>query len=197
MTNDNDNNNGAQLSQHQINFLNAAKLVIENIQDAWVQGFCQSLVEQVSSGKNLSNKQLEIFNKNYDIVVNGGPAPLDQNHLLEKANTCLGMLGEKDAWNKTFLESIVKQIQGNRPLSDKQITKLDQILNEKLSKKIKAETDAVMKPFRVSGKPKAKVQHDVQEMTRIQAVGVCKKCNREAELDFAGNHCLECDPMPF
>jgi len=194
---DNMNNgtSGAQLSEYQLSFLNAAQFVINGTQDTWVKTFCESLIEQVHKGRNLSEKQLAIFNKNYDIVANGGPAPIDQSYALDKANKCLGMLGEKDDWNKSFLDSIVQQIQGNRKLSDKQLATLEKIFESKTSQKIKSEVDAVMKPFKVSGKPK--VQHDVASVAGLPIFGVCKKCNKEAELNFDGTSCFDCDPLPF
>ena len=196
MTNNANNGTpGVQLSEYQLSFLNAAQFVINGTQDNWVKTFCESLIEQVLKGRNLSEKQLAIFNKNYDIVANGGPAPIDQSLALNKANMCLGMLGEKDDWNKNFLESIVQQIQGNRKLSDKQLTTLDKIFDAKSSEQIKVKVDTVMKPFKVSGKKK--VQEDMPVMSELPAVGVCKKCNKEAELNFDGIHCYECEPLPF
>lgn len=196
MTNNTNNGTpGVQLSEYQLSFLNAAQFVINGTQDEWVKTFCESLIEQVLKGRNLSEKQLAIFNKNYNTVVNGGPAPLDQSYALNRANECLGMLGEKDDWNRGFLESIVQQIQNNRPLSEKQLATIEKIFESKTSEKIKAKMDHVMKPFKVSGKPK--VQHDVQAVSELPAVGVCTKCNKEAELNFDGTHCFECDPLPF
>ncbi len=195
MADNTDGTSSVQLSEYQTSFLNAAQYVINNTQDTWVKTFCESLIEQVLKGRNLSEKQLAIFNKNYNTIVNGAPEPLDQSHILDKVNNCLGMLGEKDDWNKNFLESLVKQIQANRQLSEKQLATLEKIFNSKTSEKIKTKVDNVMKPFKVSGKPK--IQHDVQAVFELPAVGVCTKCNKEAELNFDGTQCFECDPLPF
>ncbi len=193
------NNTLDQALQFQASFVSAANLVISRTQDTWVLDFCKSLIEQVESGRNLSAKQLAIFNKNYDSIVNGTPTQpsVDQTQYLEKAKKCLTMLNEKDEWNKNFLESIISQIEKSRTLSAKQITMLEKIETEK--SKPKPKIDDTMKPFRVSGKPKAKATTPDSPIptTHIQAMGVCKKCNKEKELDFQGNLCQECDPMPF
>jgi len=100
-------------------FLNNAKSLLMITNDQWTKGFVTSLIEQVSSGRTLSEKQISIFNAKLEAALN----PLEPASLLDSEfNFKLEELRKraKSEWLLGFLNSIENQMKSGRPLTEKQ-----------------------------------------------------------------------------
>ena len=100
-------------------FKNNANALLMITSDDWTKNFVQSLLDQVKIGKNLSDKQINLFNKKLDSMLNPPePVEVDQEFLkqinLLKTKT-------KSEWLLGFCDSIITQLKGGRALSEKQM----------------------------------------------------------------------------
>ena len=101
-------------------FLNNAKSLMMMAPDEWTRNFAKSLLDQVSAGRNLSEKQIAIFNTKLEcmmhpplkIEVKIDPEFMAKIQSLKEWST--------SAWLDGFLESIEKQLKMGRPLTGKQ-----------------------------------------------------------------------------
>jgi hypothetical protein len=100
-------------------FKNNANALLMVTSDDWSKNFIQSLLDQVNAGRTLSEKQLNLFNKKLDNMLNPPePVEVDQEFLkqinLLKTKT-------KSAWLLGFCDSITTQLKGGKTLSGKQM----------------------------------------------------------------------------
>jgi hypothetical protein len=99
-------------------FLNNAKALLMITNDQWTKGFVTSLIEQVSSGRTLSEKQISIFNTKLDAIFNPPtPVEIDQEFVSQvdalKNRT-------RSQWLLDFCDSLLTQMKAGRALSEKQ-----------------------------------------------------------------------------
>jgi hypothetical protein len=99
-------------------FLNNAKAILMISNDEWTKKFVQSLVDQVNTGKALSEKQLNIFNAKLDLIFNP-PAPVEIDQDMVNQINAL-KTKTKSEWLLTFCESILTQMKAGRSLTEKQ-----------------------------------------------------------------------------
>lgn len=99
-------------------FLNNAKALVMITNDQWTKGFVTSLIEQVNSGRTLSEKQINIFNAKLDLIFNP-PAPVEIDQELVTQIDALKSR-TKSKWLLNFCDSILTQMKSGRALSEKQ-----------------------------------------------------------------------------
>ncbi len=100
-------------------FKNNANALLMVTSDEWTKNFVQSLLDQVNAGKSLSEKQINLFNRKLDNMLNPPePVEVDQEFLkqinLLKTKT-------KSEWLLGFCDSIITQLKDGRALSEKQM----------------------------------------------------------------------------
>jgi hypothetical protein len=99
-------------------FLNNAKALVMITNDQWTKGFVTSLIEQVTSGRTLSEKQINIFNAKLDAIFNP-PAPIEIDQELVTQIDALKSR-TKSKWLLNFCDSILTQMKSGKALSEKQ-----------------------------------------------------------------------------
>jgi hypothetical protein len=124
-------------------FLNNAKALIMITTDEWTKGFVSSLIEQVNSGRTLSEKQMTIFNAKLDAVLNP-PAPVEIDpEFVTKLETLRKKT--KSEWLLGFLESLEKQMKAGKALTEKQKdcfqSKYDRLVLKIKPKKVEQDED--------------------------------------------------------
>jgi hypothetical protein len=100
-------------------FKNNANALLMVTSDDWTKNFVQSLLDQVNAGRALSEKQINLFNRKLDNMLNPPePVEVDQEFLnqisLLKTKT-------KSVWLLNFCDSITTQLKSGRVLSEKQM----------------------------------------------------------------------------
>jgi hypothetical protein len=120
-------------------FLNNAKALMMITSDEWTKGFVTSLIEQVNSGRTLSEKQMSIFNAKLDAIINPpAPVPVDPE-FMSKLETLRKKT--KSEWLLGFLQSLEKQVNEGRALTEKQKVCFDNKYNRLVLKIKPAKTE--------------------------------------------------------
>ena len=99
-------------------FINNAKAILMVSNDEWTKKFAQSLLDQVNTGKALSEKQINLFNAKLDLIFNP-PAPVEMDQEFVNQVNAL-KTKTKSEWLLTFCDSILTQMRAGRALTEKQ-----------------------------------------------------------------------------
>lgn len=209
---------GMKLGDTERDFLEKAKKLLSATKDPWLTSFTKSLIDQVTRGRTLSEKQLAVFYKNLKnppkTPDSSAPAPTptpDKAELLALAQKKLKGLYASEGWNKTFLESIIKQIKSGKALSDKQ-----QSVFEKIPTREPTPSEYVQADPLAPTSPKTQTQLTQSPELRaacipifvpskpittngvlVQKEGSCRLCKALKLLHFLEDICQDCDPLPF
>ncbi len=101
-------------------FLNNAQAVLMITADEWTKTFVKSLIDQVRAGRVLTEKQINLFNKKLDGVMNPTPPVNIDPEFFSKIEALKKKT--KSEWLLSFLKSIENQMQLGKVLTEKQIS---------------------------------------------------------------------------
>lgn len=124
-------------------FKNNANALLMITSDDWTKNFVQSLLDQVNKGKNLSDKQINLFNKKLDSMLNPPASVEVDQEFLKQIN--LLKTKTKSEWLLGFCDSIITQLKDGRALSEKQMD-IFKAKYDKLVLKIKPSKEIQIQP---------------------------------------------------